>query len=112
MRGRVAAMFCPGAVLASVAGSRSRRFQRNFLQGSLGNLSTVEGSVTFVAHLLELLAAFAGGHRPQMGSPEVLHAFHATYLCVGLMSILAAAVFLQLGRKEAPCGSPNVTDAS
>lgn len=59
-----------------------------------------------------LLAAFAGGHRPQMGSPEVLHAFHATYLCVGLMSILAAAVFLQLGRKEAPCGSPNVTDAS
>ena len=39
---------------------------------------------------LGAVAAFAGGHAPATGSPGVMHAFHASFLCVGLLSVLAA----------------------
>lgn len=48
-----------------------------------------------------LLAAFAAPYaRP--GSPELLHTFHATYVCVGMLSVLATGIFFQLGRREGP----------
>ena len=59
-----------------------------------------------------LLAAFSGGGHGHAPSREIVQAFHLTYFCVGAMSIAAAAVFLQLGRKEAPRGAPEVADES
>jgi predicted MFS family arabinose efflux permease len=58
-----------------------------------------------------LLAAFSGGHG-QTPARGLVQAFHLTYFCVGAMSVAAAAVFLQLGRKEAPRGAPEVADDS
>ena len=43
-----------------------------------------------------LLSGFSLDNQAQGG--DVLGAFHATYLCVGLLSMLAAAIFLQLAR--------------
>ena len=48
-----------------------------------------------------LLAGFAVA--PPAG-PNLVHTFHATYLCMGLLSALAAAIFFQLGRREGPTG--------
>ena len=52
-----------------------------------------------------LLAAFSGsidgGAAPGPG-PQMLRAFHLTYLCVGALSMLSACIYLQLGRHEAP----------
>ncbi|SDO33617.1 multidrug transporter subunit MdtD [Pseudomonas jinjuensis] len=44
-------------------------------------------------------AALLGGFQGELGVPvgDVLGAFHATYLAVGVMSMLAAAIFFQLG---------------
>ena len=62
-----------------------------------------------VAVAAALLAAFAA---PAAATPhgEVLAAFHATYVCMGTLSALAAAIFLQLGRREGPLEAP-VTQA-
>jgi EmrB/QacA subfamily drug resistance transporter len=46
-----------------------------------------------------LLAAFAGPGAHANGAP-VMRAFHATYISVGLLSVLAAAIFLQLRSEE------------
>ncbi len=56
-----------------------------------------------------LLVAFAGGaaHGAQ---PSVVGGFHSTFVCVGLLSALAACVFFQLGRREAPSGPATVVD--
>jgi len=58
-----------------------------------------------------LLAAFSGGHG-HAPSRAIVDAFHLTYFCVGGLSVMAACVFLQLGRKEAPRGTSEVSDAS
>ncbi|WP_161865823.1 MULTISPECIES: multidrug transporter subunit MdtD [Pseudomonas] len=50
-----------------------------------------------VASAAALLSGFS---RELGGSEHVLPAFQATYLCVGLLSMLAAAIFLQLDTKE------------
>ncbi|WP_275545539.1 multidrug transporter subunit MdtD [Pseudomonas sp. Marseille-Q0931] len=50
-----------------------------------------------VASAAALLSGFS---RELGGSEHVLQAFQATYLCVGLLSMLAAAIFLQLDAKE------------
>lgn len=60
-----------------------------------------------------LLAAFT----PQSAGPQtggLLHTFHATYLCMGGLSALAAGIFLQLRRHEGPSGDgpATVTDES
>ncbi len=68
----------------------------------------VSGSLG-VAAAGALLAAFAP-HPP--AEADVVHTFHATYLCVGLLSMLAAAIFFQLGRREGPSEKPAVVDAS
>ncbi|TWI56674.1 EmrB/QacA subfamily drug resistance transporter [Pseudomonas duriflava] len=41
-------------------------------------------------------AALLGGFKNDYGDTNVLSAFHATYLSVGLLSMLAAAIFFQL----------------
>jgi EmrB/QacA subfamily drug resistance transporter len=56
-----------------------------------------------------LLAAFAV--RPPAG-PDLMHTFHATYLCMGALSALAAGIFFQLGRGEGPVGPATVVDES
>lgn len=58
-----------------------------------------------------LLAAF-GGTPPPTAGPALVHMFHATYLCVGLFSIMAACIFFQLGRREGPVGAKAVVDES
>jgi EmrB/QacA subfamily drug resistance transporter len=54
-----------------------------------------------------LLAAFSGVSAVA-GSPDVLRAFHVTFVCVGLLSALAALIFVQLGRGEGAGGAPSV----
>ncbi|PPV34558.1 multidrug transporter subunit MdtD [Ectopseudomonas oleovorans] len=46
-------------------------------------------------------AALLSGFSRELGdSGQVLQAFQATYLCVGVLSMLAAAIFLQLDRQD------------
>jgi hypothetical protein len=50
-----------------------------------------------------LLTAFApqpGGQVGEVGSPILLLAFQRTYLCVGVLSMLASLVFLQLAPED------------
>jgi hypothetical protein len=54
-----------------------------------------------------LLAAFAA---PASQGAGVLRTFHATYLCVGAMSALAAGIFFQLGRREGAVEPATVVD--
>lgn len=54
-----------------------------------------------------LLAAFSGV-AAVAGSAEVMHAFHASFVCLGLLSGIAALIFLQLGRGEGAGGAPSV----
>ena len=56
-----------------------------------------------------LLAAFAV---PVAQGSGLLHTFHATYICMGLLSVLAAGIFFQLGRREGPVGPAAVVDQS
>jgi EmrB/QacA subfamily drug resistance transporter len=53
-----------------------------------------------------LLAAFAvtktGVSTAVPSGDELMHTFHATYLCMGALSALAAGIFFQLGRREGP----------
>jgi EmrB/QacA subfamily drug resistance transporter len=53
-----------------------------------------------------LLAAFAvtktGIATAVPTGDELMHTFHATYLCMGALSALAAGIFFQLGRREGP----------
>lgn len=50
-----------------------------------------------------LLAVFSGqSGATAAGAPTSLADFHATFLCVGLMTAIAAGVFWQLGRGECP----------
>jgi EmrB/QacA subfamily drug resistance transporter len=55
-----------------------------------------------------LLAAFAApvvaSSTPPQGA-ELMHTFHATYICMGALSALAAGIFFQLGRGEGPVGA-------
>ena len=44
-------------------------------------------------------AALLGGFQDDYGDTEVLSAFRATFLCVGALSMLAAAIFLQASRE-------------
>jgi hypothetical protein len=41
-----------------------------------------------------------------------VHTFHATYLCIGALSALAAGIFFQLGRSEGPTGPAATLDDS
>ena len=61
-----------------------------------------------------LLAAFAASSAPATvaRSAGLLHTFHATYLCMGALSALAAGIFFQLGRREGPTGPATVIDQS
>ncbi len=63
-----------------------------------------------------LLAAFATPIvipiASDVGPRNVLHTFHATYLCMGLLSALAAGIFFQLGRGEGPSKPGPVVDES
>ena len=54
-----------------------------------------------------LLAAFSGV-AAVAGSAEVLRAFHVTFVCAGVLSALAALIFVQLGRGEGAGGAPSV----
>jgi len=56
-----------------------------------------------------LLAAFAA---PAQQGGALLHTFHATYLCMGALSALAAGIFFQLGRREGPAAPAAVVDQS
>lgn len=56
-----------------------------------------------------LLAAFAA---PAQQGGALLHTFHATYLCMGALSALAAGIFFQLGRREGPAAPAAVVDPS
>ena len=58
-----------------------------------------------------LLAAF-GGSPPPSDVPGLTHMFHATYLCIGLLSVMAACIFFQLGRREGPDAPSTVVDQS
>ena len=58
-----------------------------------------------------LLAAFAAPAAAPAGS-GLMHTFHATYLCMGALSALAAGIFFQLGRREGPVGPAPVVDQS
>ena len=58
-----------------------------------------------------LLAAFAAPAAAPAGS-GLMHTFHATYLCMGALSALAAGIFFQLGRGEGPVGPAPVVDQS
>jgi len=61
-----------------------------------------------------LLAAFATPVvipiASDVGPSNLLHTFHATYLCMGLLSALAAGIFFQLGRREGPSAPAAVVD--
>ena len=63
-----------------------------------------------------LLAAFATPIvipiASDVGPSNVIHTFHATYVCMGALSALAAGIFFQLGRGEGPSGPATVVDES
>ena len=63
-----------------------------------------------------LLAAFATPVvipiASDTGPSNVIHTFHATYLCMGALSALAAGIFFQLGRREGPTEPATVVDQS
>jgi len=63
-----------------------------------------------------LLAAFATPIvipiASDVGPRDLLHTFHATYICMGVLSALAAGIFFQLGRREGPTGVASVVDQS
>jgi EmrB/QacA subfamily drug resistance transporter len=54
-----------------------------------------------------LLGAFAA---PGASGAEVLRAFHSTYLCVGLLSALAAGIFFQLRGREGSATPATIAD--
>ncbi len=62
-----------------------------------------------------LLAAFATPIvipiASDKGPSDLLYTFHATYLCMGALSALAAAIFFQLGRREGPSQAAPVVEA-
>lgn len=58
-----------------------------------------------------LLAAF-GGSPPTTSLEGLMHMFHATYVCVGMLSVMAACIFFQLGRREGPAGTTTIMDHS
>ncbi|MCW7540210.1 multidrug transporter subunit MdtD [Aquabacterium sp. A7-Y] len=60
-----------------------------------------------------LLTAF-GGHQQRAGSAAVVSTFHATYVCVGLLSAMAAFIFAQLQPAEGVRGrdKPALVDES
>jgi EmrB/QacA subfamily drug resistance transporter len=57
-----------------------------------------------------LLAAFAAP--AGSAGTDLSPTFHATYLCMGALSALAAGIFFQLGRREGPVGPARVIDPS
>lgn len=59
-----------------------------------------------VAAAAAVLIAF-GGPGSAVASDSVQHAFRATFVTVGLLSAMAAIVFLQLRRTEAPAAPPS-----
>lgn len=79
----------------------------NSLLSVVMQLSTSLG----VAAAGALLAAFAVPVSAA-GGAGLVQTFHATYLCVGALSALAAGIFFQLGRREGPTGPAAVVDAS
>ena len=52
------------------------------------------------AALLEAFAPQHVGEVGEVGSPAVLWAFQRTYLCVGLLSMMASLIFLQLAHED------------
>jgi EmrB/QacA subfamily drug resistance transporter len=65
-----------------------------------------------VAAAAAMLAAF-GGHLQAQQSPDVVRTFRATFVCVGMLSALAAFIFAQLREKEGPApGAASVSDQS
>ncbi|XZG69499.1 multidrug transporter subunit MdtD [Chitinibacteraceae bacterium HSL-7] len=52
-----------------------------------------------VASAAALLAGFSA-HVASPGGNALLGAFHATYICVGILSMLAAVIFMQLSRGD------------
>jgi len=59
-----------------------------------------------VAAAAAVLSAF-GGPGSAEASDSVQQAFRATFVCVGLLSAMAAIIFLQLKRAEAPAAQPS-----
>jgi len=62
-----------------------------------------------VAVAAALLSVFSGVTF-NAGGDAVLGSFHATFVGVGLISVLAACIFLQLGRREGPAAPGTVVD--
>jgi hypothetical protein len=58
-----------------------------------------------------LLAAF-GGSPPPTSDAGLLYMFRATFICMGLLSAIAASIFFQLGRREGPAGPAAVVGES
>jgi len=56
-----------------------------------------------------LLAAFTGA-KFHAAESSVIKSFHATFLCVGGLSMVAAFIFFQLGPREQPSVQPTVVD--
>jgi hypothetical protein len=56
-----------------------------------------------------LLAAFATGAAVPSGD-GLVHSFHATNTCMGVLSALAAGICFQLGRREGPSGPPTTVN--
>lgn len=56
-----------------------------------------------------LLAAFTGA-KFHAAESSVIESFHATFLCVGGLSMVAAFIFFQLGPREQPSVQPTVVD--
>lgn len=56
-----------------------------------------------------LLAAFTGA-KFHAAESSVVESFHATFLCVGGLSMVAAFIFFQLGPREQPSVQPTVVD--
>jgi len=56
-----------------------------------------------------LLAAFTGA-KFHAADSSVIESFHATFLCVGGLSMVAAFIFFQLGPREQPSVQPTVVD--
>jgi EmrB/QacA subfamily drug resistance transporter len=56
-----------------------------------------------------LLAAFNGA-KFHAAESSVIASFHATFLCVGGLSMVAAFIFFQLGPREQPSVQPTVVD--
>jgi len=73
------------------------------------SLGVAAAGALLAAFAVPMVIPIASDVGPTRG---LLYTFHATYICMGALSALAAGIFFQLGRREGPSAPAAVVDQS